>query len=72
MCSLWLDFELTCVPPPSMNVSVAALMKKAKKEASPENHSFQQLLMLVGIHLFKVRLHCLLRLIDCGRGGDIA
>ncbi|CAL8365233.1 unnamed protein product [Lota lota] len=37
----------------SMNVSVASLMKKAKKEASPENHSFQQLLMLVGIHLFK-------------------
>ena len=40
-----------------MNVSVASLMKKAKKEASPEIHSFQQLLMLVGFHLFKVRLH---------------
>ncbi|XP_030216779.1 myb-binding protein 1A-like protein [Gadus morhua] len=36
-----------------MNVSVASLMKKAKKEASPEIHSFQQLLMLVGFHLFK-------------------
>ncbi|KAG7275022.1 hypothetical protein CRUP_030541 [Coryphaenoides rupestris] len=37
----------------SMLASVASLMKKAKKEATPENHSFQQLLMLVGIHLFK-------------------
>ncbi|KAG7275029.1 hypothetical protein CRUP_030548 [Coryphaenoides rupestris] len=36
-----------------MLASVASLMKKAKKEATPENHSFQQLLMLVGIHLFK-------------------
>ncbi|KAM6970524.1 myb-binding protein 1A-like protein [Aplochiton taeniatus] len=37
----------------SMISSVATLMKKAKKEPAPETNAFQQLFLLVGIHLFK-------------------
>ncbi|KAM4620699.1 myb-binding protein 1A-like protein [Polymixia lowei] len=37
----------------SMLESVATLIKKAKKDPTPENNAFQQLFLLVGIHLFK-------------------
>lgn len=36
--------------------SVAKLRKEAKKGHSAENSSFQQLFLLVGMHLFKVQL----------------
>lgn len=36
--------------------SVANLKKKAKKASSAENAAFQQLFLLVGLHLFKVRM----------------
>lgn len=35
--------------------SVANLKKKAKKGQTAENGAFQQLFLLVGMHLFKVR-----------------
>lgn len=34
--------------------SVASLRKKAKKASTAENTAFQQLFLLVGLHLFKV------------------
>lgn len=37
-----------------MLVSVENLKKKAKKASSAENSAFQQLFLLVGMHLFKV------------------
>ncbi|XP_068187721.1 myb-binding protein 1A-like protein [Antennarius striatus] len=37
----------------SMMESVASLKKKAKKKLSEENTAFQQLFLLVGLHLFK-------------------
>lgn len=39
----------------SMMESVANLKKKSKKGATAENTAFQQLFLLVGMHLFKVR-----------------
>lgn len=39
-----------------MMESVANLKKKAKKGATAENAAFQQLFLLVGMHLFKVRV----------------
>lgn len=39
----------------SMLESVANLKKKAKKGASAESGAFQQLFLLVGMHLFKVQ-----------------
>lgn len=36
--------------------SVANLKKKSKKGATAENTAFQQLFLLVGIHLFKVKM----------------
>lgn len=36
--------------------SVAHLQKKAKKASTAENAAFQQLFLLVGMHLFKVRM----------------
>lgn len=39
-----------------MMESVANLKKKSKKGATAENTAFQQLFLLVGMHLFKVRL----------------
>lgn len=36
--------------------SVANLKKKSKKGATAENMAFQQLFLLVGVHLFKVRV----------------
>lgn len=41
---------------PSMLESVANLKKKSKKGATAENTAFQQLFLLVGMHLFKVRV----------------
>lgn len=38
----------------SMLASVRTLMKKSKKGQTPETSAFQQLFLLVGIHLFKV------------------
>lgn len=35
--------------------SVANLKKKAKKASTAENAAFQQLFLLLGMHLFKVR-----------------
>lgn len=42
------------VCPSSMIESVSNLKKKAKKGPTPENTAFQQLFLLVGMHLFKV------------------
>lgn len=39
-----------------MMESVANLKKKSKKGATAENTAFQQLFLLVGMHLFKVRV----------------
>lgn len=39
-----------------MMESVANLKKKSKKGATTENTAFQQLFLLVGMHLFKVRV----------------
>lgn len=36
--------------------SVANLKKKSKKGATAENMAFQKLFLLVGIHLFKVKI----------------
>ena len=45
--------EGVCV---SLNQTPALKMKKAKKSNAPETNAFQQLFLLVGIHLFKVSL----------------
>lgn len=39
--------------------SVANLKKKAKKGPTAENTAFQQLFLLVGMHLFKVQMSML-------------
>lgn len=44
--------------------SVANLKKKAKKGATDESGAFQQLFLLVGMHLFKVKTSCPIRTSD--------